>query len=145
MPHIKFDPMKELEYLSSRMRRFADEFPETFSFEFGKGFEPKADIYRKDNEIHVSFELPGMIKSDVQLSFTDGVLRIKGSKNAPASDDEVTIVRGERSFGSFDREVALGSDIDPDSLSATMKDGVLTVIMQLKTAQGSTERNITIE
>ncbi|MCB2204440.1 Hsp20/alpha crystallin family protein [bacterium] len=145
MPHIKFDPMKELEYLSQRMRKFADEFPETFSFEFGKGFEPKIDIYRKGDEIHVSAELPGMVKSDVQLSFTDGVLRIQGSKNAPVSEEEVKVVRGERSFGGFDREVALGSDIDPDSLSATMKDGVLSVVMRLKTAKGSAERTITID
>ena len=135
MPHIKFDPMKELEYLSQRMRKFADEFPETLSFEFGKGFEPKIDVYREGTEIHVVAELPGMSKSDVQLSYVDGVLLLKGRKEAPEQKEDVSILRGERSFGEFKREIPLGKDIDPESMTASMSDGVLTVVMREKKAQ----------
>ncbi|MDT8325480.1 MAG: Hsp20/alpha crystallin family protein [Bacteroidota bacterium] len=145
MPHIKFDPMKELEFLSQRMRKFADEFPETFSFEFGKGFEPKVDVYHEEKNIHVVAELPGMSKEEISLSYADGVLRMKGTKKAPEFGEEVAIVRGERSFGEFRREIPIGRDIDPDSLSATMRDGVLTVIMQEKAKEGQSEKNISID
>jgi HSP20 family protein len=145
MPHIKFDPMKELEFLSQRMRKFADEFPETFSFEFGKGFEPKVDVYHDDTRIHVVAELPGMSKEEISLSFADGVLRIKGTKKAPEFGETVAIVRGERSFGEFKREIPIGRNIDPDSLSASMREGVLTILMQEKAKQGQSEKNITID
>lgn len=145
MPHIKFDPMKELEFLSQRMRKFADEFPETFSFEFGKGFEPKVDVFHDGTRIHVVAELPGMNKEEISLSFAEGVLRMKGNKKAPEFGDDVAIVRGERSFGEFKREIPIGRDIDPNSLSATMRDGVLTILMEEKAKGGQSERSITID
>jgi HSP20 family protein len=145
MPHIKFDPMKELEFLSHRMRKFADEFPETFSVEFGKGFEPKVDIFRNDSEIHVVVELPGMNKSAIALSYADGTLKISGNKAAPEHGEDITIVRNERSFGEFKREIALGKEIDPDSLTATMSDGILTVVMKKKQDEAAKERSINID
>ena len=145
MPHIKFDPMKELDYLSQRMRKFADEFPETFSFEFGKGFEPKVDMVSAGDTIELYVELPGLAKSDVSLSFVDGVLKIQGSKNAPEQGENTAILRSERSFGSFSREIAVGRDIDRDSLSASMQDGVLHIVMKKKTPVGSEERSINID
>ncbi len=144
MPHIKFDPMKEMEFLSQRMRKFADEFPETFSFEFGKGFEPRTDVFHDDAHIHVIVELPGMAKTDVQLSYAENVLTISGSKKAPEHAENIVVLRTERSFGEFRREIALPKDIDADSLAASMTDGLLTISMKKKQDASSQERNINI-
>jgi HSP20 family protein len=144
MPHIKFDPMKELEFLSHRMRKFADEFPETFSIEFGKGFEPKIDVYQDNEMIRVVVELPGLTKTEVRLSYADNILTIGGEKKAPEHDENTSVLRTERSFGEFKREVTLPKDIDAESLEATMVEGVLTVTMRKLKDSSKQERTINI-
>lgn len=144
MPHYKFDPMKELEFLSQRMRKFADEFPETFSIEFGKGFEPKMDVYHDDSTITVVMELPGVGKDEISLTYTDGVLTLKGEKRTPEHAENVTILRSERSFGAFKRDIPLPVDIDADSMSASMNDGILTVTMTIRKDANKQERTISI-
>ena len=144
MPHYRFDPMKELEFLSQRMRKFADEFPETFSIEFGKGFEPKMDVYHDSKEIRIITELPGMTKDQITLTYADGVLTLSGEKKPPEQAENVSILRSERSFGEFSREIPLPKDIDADSLSASMSDGLLTVVMQIKQDASTQERTISI-
>ncbi len=144
MPHFKFDPMKELEYLSQRMRRIADDFPETFSFEFGKGFEPRVDVYNEADIVRVVAELPGMQKDAVVLSFADGILSISGSKALPKQAEDVTILRSERSFGDFKREIELPKDVDVSSINASMTDGLLTVTLSKKPAPAQQEIKINI-
>lgn len=144
MPHFKFDPMKELEYLSQRMRRIADDFPETFSFEFGKGFEPRIDVYSDSETVRVVAELPGMTKEGISLSVAAGVLTMRGSKAAPEYGDGVTVHRSERSFGEFLREIALPNDVDVAGVSASMNDGVLTIVLKKKAAPQDREINIDI-
>jgi HSP20 family protein len=136
--------MKELEFLSQRMRKFADEFPETFSFEFGKGFEPKLDVIQDENEIRLIAELPGVAKEGLNLTYTDGVLTLSGEKKAPQLEEQAAILRSERSFGMFKREIPLSKDIDADSLTASMNDGLLTVVMKIKRDAAKQERSISI-
>ena len=144
MPHFKFDPMKELEYLSQRMRRIADDFPETFSFEFGKGFEPRVDVYSETDYVRVVAELPGMTKDAVSLSVAAGVLTIRGNKSAPEYAEGITVHRQERSFGEFVSEIALPKDVDFSGISAAMTDGVLTIELKMKANAQEREINIDI-
>lgn len=144
MPHFKFDPMKELEYLSQRMRKIADEFPETFSFEFGKGFEPRVDVYNENSVLNVVVELPGIQKEAVSLSYADGIITIAGSKPLPQHAEGVSVLRSERSFGDFKREIELPKDVDPGSISAAMSDGLLTVSFNKKAMSQDSEIKINI-
>jgi HSP20 family protein len=144
MPHYRFDPMKEFENLSQRMRKFADEFPETFSLEFGKGFEPKVDVYHDDASITVIAELPGMAKSDVSVSLADGVLTLKGEKKLPVSAEGVTVLRSERSFGEFKRLIELPGDVDAMNISAQMDAGVLNLVIRRKAREQDKEISIEI-
>ncbi len=144
MPHFKFDPMKELEYLSQRMRRIADDFPETFSFEFGKGFEPRVDVYNDTDAVRVVVELPGLQKDAVSLSYADGILTISGSKPVPQHPEGVAVLRSERSFGEFKREIELPKDVDATGISAAMSDGLLTITLGRKPSAQDREIKINI-
>lgn len=144
MPHFKFDPMKELDYLSQRMRKIADEFPETFSFEFGKGFEPRIDVYNDTAVVVVMAEFPGMRKEAISLSYADGILTISGSKPLPQHAESVSVLRSERSFGDFKRQIELPKDVDPGSGSATMNDGLLTITLNKKETSQNSEIKINI-
>lgn len=144
MPHFKFDPMKELDYLSQRMRKIADEFPETFSFEFGKGFEPRIDVYNQADAVVVVAELPGMTKEAIKLIYTDGILTISGSKPVPEHAEGVSVLRSERSFGDFKREIELPKDADAGTVSASMSEGLLTITLSKKPVSQDSEININI-
>jgi len=144
MPHFRFDPMKELDYLSQRMRKIADEFPETFSIEFGKGFEPKVDVYRDDTSIIIIAELAGLVKSDVSVSIAKGVLTIQGAKKAPEHDDKTSILRCERSFGEFSRKIELPGEVDAASVHAKMENGLLIVTLKNKVQEQEKEISIDI-
>ncbi len=143
MPHYRFDPMKEFENLSQRMRKFADEFPETFSLEFGKGFEPKVDVYHDEQSITVVAEMAGMEKSDISVSIADGILTLKGEKKLPATEN-LTVLRSERSFGEFKRLIELPGDVDAGSITARMENGVLTISVGKKARVQDKEISIEI-
>ena len=127
MPHIKIDPMKELELLSQRMKRFVEDFPESFSFEIGKGFEPKIDIFTDNENAYVYIELPAVRKEDIKLVLKENVLSVSGIKNPDFAIDKVTAHRSERPFGEFNRRIALPVETDAGSISANLKEGVLAI------------------
>ncbi len=143
MPHYRFDPMKEFETLAQRVKRFAEEFPETFSVEFGKGFDPRVDVYHDNSSITVVAELAGMRKSDISVSLAEGILTLKGSKALPANSEQVQVLRCERSFGDFERSVELPGEVDASSVTAKMEEGLLTITIAKK--QREQDKEITIE
>mgnify|MGYP001182826462 CR=1 FL=1 len=78
---------------------------------------------RQDEGLLLEFEVPGVAMDNVELSIEDGVLEL--SANRPKPDQEMA--RNERFFGPLSRRVELPEDLDPDSIDAVLKNGVLTV------------------
>ena len=91
------------------------------------GVAPKLDIAETDKAFEVTVELPGIDEKDVDISVTDGVLTIKGEKKAETEEKYKNYHRIERSYGSFQRSLALPPTVDIDAIDATFKKGVLTV------------------
>ena len=145
MPHFKIDPMKELEFLSQRMKRFVDEFPESFSFEFGKGFEPKVDIFTDDANVYVYVELPTVRKDEIKLMLKENVLTVSGQKKPDFDLEKTTPHRSERAFGEFNRKIALPVETDSNSISANLKDGVLAITIGRTAAEADREISIDIQ
>jgi len=145
MPHFKIDPMKELETISQRMKQFVDEFPESFSFEIGKGFEPKIDIFTDANSVHIYIELPSVRKEDIKLLLKDNVLMVNGSRKPDFEPEKLTAHRSERAFGEFSRRIALPVETDANAITANLKDGVLLVTIGRIAAQKDQEISIDIQ
>jgi len=70
-------------------------------------------------------ELPGMDEKDLDVSLHDGMLTLKGEKKSESN----TAVYSERWHGQFQRSLPIGPDVDPDKVSASFKNGVLTVTL----------------
>jgi HSP20 family protein len=126
---MRVEPMKELQNLTERMKKFAEEFPESVSFEFGRSFEPRVDVMVDSEHVYIHAELPGVSKDKIVLTYAEEALIISGEKIRRLSEANVELVRDERSFGAFERKVALPVKIDRESISATMTDGVLEITM----------------
>lgn len=90
-------------------------------------FRANLDISGTDKEYEVSIDLPGMSDSDIQIDVTGNVMTIRGEKEETNENKEKQYYRVERSYGAFQRTLSLPDDANKDDISATMKDGVLTV------------------
>ena len=73
---------------------------------------PPTDIAERTNAYIVSMEIPGIDMKKLDVSYNDGVLRVKGEKTKETSEDECCHWV-ERFSGSFERRLPLSGRIDP--------------------------------
>src|SRR5438067_10964281 len=92
------------------------------------GWAPALDLYQNNDNVVAMVELPGMRKEDIEISLHEGVLTVGGERKHEGSDGE-NAERSERYVGKFRRSITLPSRVDASKVTATYKDGILTVTM----------------
>lgn len=91
---------------------------------------PRIDLKEKDTSFVVKVDLPGMKKEDIELSLQDGVLTIEATRqDEHKEENDGELLRRERSYGRYVRQVSLGNNIDEASVHASFEDGVLEVVV----------------
>ena len=98
---------------------------------------PALDIVEKRDAYLVVAELPGVSESDVELSFEQNVLTIRGHKSPsldPSKDGELRVYTSERVAGAFERAIRLPEFVDSEKIEAELRDGLLTVTIPKATA-----------
>jgi len=112
--------------LHDQIDRVFDEFTRGFGLssfgERGLGW-PSVDVKEDEKRVCVEAELPGMEKDDVEVLLTDNVLTIRGEKRVEQDDSKRHY--SERYFGSFERRIPLGVEVEADKIQASFKNGVL--------------------
>jgi HSP20 family protein len=88
---------------------------------------PTLAIKENDTAYVVTVELPGLDEKDVEVSVEDDMLVIKGEKKSETTDE--TKHFSEHFYGSFERMVPVGTDVDRDKVAGAFKNGVLTLIL----------------
>jgi HSP20 family protein len=89
---------------------------------------PASDMAETDTQYHVTMELPGMDMKKLDISFSEGILTVKGEKTKGVSIGE-SCSCSERYFGSFQRNFHIPGAVDEEKIEANYKDGVLKVSM----------------
>lgn len=106
----------------------------------GKALAPSMDVKETDRSIVVQAELPGVDQKDLDVSYADGVLTIKGEKKAEKEESKAGYHLTERSYGSFYRSLVI-DDVDADKIEAHFDKGVLTVALpKLAAPQAKTKK-----
>jgi len=90
---------------------------------------PALDVAENENSYVVKAEVPGCKADDIDISVHGNVLTLSGEKKEEQEKKEKGYYHVERSYGSFRRDVNLGSDVDTEKIEAACKDGVLTVTL----------------
>lgn len=85
---------------------------------------PDLDVEETDGGYRVTAELPGLSQDDVEITCKDGVLTLRGEKQGERRDRALS----ERWFGRFERRISL-PDVDESRAEATMRDGLLTIVL----------------
>lgn len=93
----------------------------------GESVTPVIDEREDDKAYHVSVELPGMEKKDVEITLADRRLTIQGEKKQDKKEEGKDFYRRERNFGAFRRTLILPMEVDESAIEASFKNGVLNI------------------
>jgi HSP20 family protein len=94
----------------------------------GATWTPVVDVCEHETEIVIFVETPGVDRSDLQVSWNDGVLIVSGHKRQESPDRQMaTYLCVERFYGQFRREIAIGIPIDHKRAKAELRDGLLKI------------------
>lgn len=91
------------------------------------GWSPALDLYQTNDNFVAHVELPGMRKEDIEISLHDGILTIAGERKLGVGAENVQ--RSERYIGKFRRSITLPTRVDVNNVSASYRDGILTVTL----------------
>lgn len=86
---------------------------------------PKVDVIDRDDEVVIKAELPGVDKKDIDVSVTNNTVIIKGHTSHEEKEEKGDYCRCEITRGSFQRTMALPSNVDEENAKASFKNGIL--------------------
>lgn len=127
---MRTDPFRDLDRLTQQV--------------FGTAARPAAmpiDAYRQDETFVVELDLPGVEASSIDLAVEKNVLTVHAERRREL-DDDVELLVGERSHGTFSRQLFLGESLDADRIEAAYADGVLR--LRIPVAERAKPRRIPI-
>ena len=109
------DPFREIDaWLNSAGRRRGDSSPMAM------------DAYRRDNDVWVHLDLPGVAADGIEIDLDRNVLTVSAERASTRTNDDQAYIL-ERTKGRFQRQVHLGDGLDSASITADYDDGVLTL------------------
>ena len=102
-------------------------------------WEPTVDVSETKDAVMVKAELPGVDQKDIAVSLQEGMLTIKGEKHAEKEEKDEQHHRLERSYGAFYRAIPLPVSVEAEKVTATFKEGVVTITLpKAPAAKGTT-------
>ena len=118
-------------------------FKEEVGVSFNKGAYPKVNIYEYDDKIGIVAEIPGLDKSNVSVEVEEDVLIISGDKHGFDDSGGKCITR-ELKQSAFTRSFNLGEYLDGTKVSATFKDGMLSISIPKKEPEQPKKHSVKI-
>jgi HSP20 family protein len=94
-----------------------------------RGTFPAINVYEQDDAIVLTAEVPGVKADDLDLTVLGDSVVLKGERKAEELSNGDRLYRRERVAGSFTRTVTLPEEIDPNSVQAEYRNGILRVRM----------------
>ena len=131
MPFRRDDPFSEIEQLFDRMSRQFEGSP--FAAAAGA---VAVDVEERDDSFVVTADVPGFDKDDIDVTLAERTLRIRADSEEETEEAEGDYLRRERRATSAERSVTLPSAVEEEGISATYKNGVLTVTLPKRSGDG---------
>ncbi|MBD3212244.1 MAG: Hsp20 family protein [Candidatus Lokiarchaeota archaeon] len=107
---------------------------------------PLTNIKESDGEFEISAEMPGLDKGDIEVSFHDGVLEIKGEiEEEEKKEEDGEVVRSEYRSSRYYRAFTLPENIDDEAIDANLEKGILTVTVPKKEPEPVEKKKIEVK
>lgn len=128
MAVVRWEPTRDL--ASMEIDRLHRMFDNLFGENLQRGWMPTVDIFETDaHEFVVKADLPDVKREDINLTFENNVLTVRGERKFSDEVKRENYHRVERQYGSFARSFTVPPTVDATRIAASFKDGVLTIRM----------------
>jgi HSP20 family protein len=129
MTLVRWEPFRELTALQNEMNRWMGQLSGGVAPGNGQTstWLPAVDVWETENELVLSFDLPGIPDEQIAVELDDNVLTVSGQRERTSEHSNDRFYRFERRFGSFSRSVTLPAGVSEESIDATYADGVLEI------------------
>jgi HSP20 family protein len=127
-----FDPFVQFERQFNRLAQRS----------LGSGAGMPMDGVRRDGEVALRFDLPGVDPASIDVTVDRGVLTVSAKRDEEYAENDKPFIR-ERITGTFTRRVYLSDDLDTSAVEASFTDGVLSV--RIPVAEKAQPRRIEIQ
>lgn len=96
-------------------------------------FTPAVDIIERKDDTLLTADLPGVDENTLDITLEKNVITIKGAveHGVPAGSK---LVYGEYEMGDYERAFTLSDEVDKDRIQASVKNGVLRLVLPKSTA-----------
>ena len=129
MALVRWEPFRELAALQNEMSRWMGQISGGMTPGNGQSstWLPAVDVWETDNELVLSFDLPGIDQDRVAVELDDDVLTVSGERERTSEHSNDRFYRFERRFGSFSRSVTLPAGVNEKDIKADYTNGVLEI------------------
>jgi HSP20 family protein len=141
----RWDPFRDLLSLQNEMTRlFSRATGETGAGDLlGGAWAPPMDVLETQDRYTITMELPGITPDQVDITFNDGALTVRGERKFYEGESEENFHRVERRYGAFARSLTLPAQVDAEKISASFANGVLT--LEVPKAEAAKPRRIEVK
>lgn len=112
---------------------------------WGKSEALGMDLIDRDREFVATVDLPGFEREDIEIEVTDQQLRIEAERETALEEETAHFLRHERRQETISRSVRLPADVDVESVTATMTNGVLKITLPKLAAEEARSVGIDVE
>ena len=92
-------------------------------------FMPRFDVKETKDSFLFKADMPGLKEEDVEISLTGNRLTISGKRDSEEQKEDENWYVAERKYGSFTRTFTLPDSADAEKIKASIKDGVLHLVL----------------
>lgn len=120
-----WNPLHEFDRLRQQLG-----FDRHWSFHRSRSQFPAIRLWRNDDHLALTAELPGFNTDDLDITVKGETLTIRGARHTGSAGEGKTYRRQERANESFSRTIELPFEVDSEHVDATYVKGVLTITLQ---------------
>jgi len=122
----RWDPLQQIAQIQRELdRAFGGLLPD--GEQARRPWLPAVDVEQTQDGIVLRLDLPGMNRDDVSIDVKDRTLIVSGERRDEREEDHEGFFTRERVVGKFTRSFMLPEGVDPGSVQAQFRDGVLVV------------------
>ena len=90
-------------------------------------WRPQVDIYETGKEVIIQAEIAGVRQEEILLEISPGVVKISGTREGGAREEEARYRLAEIPCGDFERTLSLPALIDTGTAAAVYNNGLLEI------------------
>ncbi len=91
-------------------------------------FKPDVDIVERKDDTVLTTDMPGVDEHSLDITLENNIITIKGAVD-PKILEGYRLAYGEYEVGDYERAFTLSDEVDKDRIQASIKNGVLKLVL----------------